>query len=183
MVDQSAPAPDGKPPVKTLGPLELQLMDALWDAPEPLSVQGVVDCLGPDRNYKTVMTVLNRLVAKGLLDRELDGRAYRYHARQPRADFLRAAADELVHDYLASYGDGAAASLSEALGVRAPTDGARQEQSAAPLPPPVVVQTLPQGDSRPQPARERRSLAVFLSVALGLETAILLLALARRGIR
>ena len=181
MVDQSVSAPGDKPTVKSLGPLELQLMGALWDAPEPLSVQGVVDCLGPDRNYKTVMTVLNRLVVKGLLDRELDGRAYRYHPRRPRAEFLRAAADELVHDYVASYGDGAVASLADALGVRAPADGEQREHFAAP--PPVVAPTLPQGDSRSQPVRERRSLAVFLSVALGLETAIFLLALARRGIR
>lgn len=181
MVDRNDSTANDKPPVKSLGPLELQLMDALWDAPEPLSVQGVVDSLGPGRNYKTVMTVLNRLVAKGLLDRELDGRAYRYHARQPRADFLRAAADELVHEYLASYGDGAEASLAEALGVRAPTDGERREQPAAPLP--VVAQVFSLGDSQPQPARERRSLAAFIFVALALETAILLLALARRGVR
>lgn len=99
-----------------LGALETRLMEALWGSDSELSVQGVSDALGPGHNYKTVMTVLNRLVEKGLLMRELDGRAYRYRPSQSRPQFLRSAADELVRGYLDAYGPEAAAHLASAAG-------------------------------------------------------------------
>ena len=79
-----------------LGALETRLMEALWGSDSELSVQGVSDALGPGHNYKTVMTVLNRLVEKGLLMRSLDGRAYRSRPSPSRPQFLRSAADELA---------------------------------------------------------------------------------------
>ena len=99
-----------------LGALEARLMEALWGSASELSVQGVSDALGPGHNYKTVMTVLNRLVAKGLLVRELDGRAYRYRPSQSRPQFLRSAADALVRGYLDAYGPDAAEHLASAAG-------------------------------------------------------------------
>ncbi|MEX2599614.1 MAG: BlaI/MecI/CopY family transcriptional regulator, partial [Dehalococcoidia bacterium] len=90
--------------VKGLGSLEAQLMKALWDSTGPMSVQEVCDRLGPDHNYKTVMTVLNRLVDKELLERELEGRAYHYKPRQTRESFWESVADELVQDYVGAYG-------------------------------------------------------------------------------
>ncbi|MCH8199723.1 MAG: BlaI/MecI/CopY family transcriptional regulator, partial [Chloroflexi bacterium] len=99
-----------------LGALETRLMEALWGSASELSVQGVSDALGPGHNYKTVMTVLNRLVEKGLLMRELDGRAYRYRPSQSRPQFLRSTADELVRGYLDAYGPEAAAHLASAAG-------------------------------------------------------------------
>ena len=84
-----------KTQVTSLGPLETRLMDVAWSAGRSLLVQEVVDRLG-GANYKTVMTVLNRLVEKEMLTRELDGRAYRYLPTQEREAFLRAAADGVV---------------------------------------------------------------------------------------
>ena len=103
-----------------LGALESRLMDVLWGAASELSVQGVCDALGPGHNYKTVMTVLNRLVEKGLLARELDGRAYRYRPSQSRPQFLRSAAAELVRGYVDAYGPDAAAHLASAVGTGPP---------------------------------------------------------------
>ena len=103
-----------------LGALESRLMEVLWGAASELSVQGVSDALGPGHNYKTVMTVLNRLVEKGLLARELDGRAYRYRPSQSRPQFLRSAADQLVRGYVDAYGPEAAAHLASAAGAGAP---------------------------------------------------------------
>lgn len=102
-----------KTPVTSLGPLETRLMDVAWSERRSLSVQEVVDRLGGG-NYKTVMTVLNRLVEKEMLVRELDGRAYRYLPTQERGAFLRAAADGLVRGYIEAYGDGAASYLADA---------------------------------------------------------------------
>lgn len=54
-------------------------MNILWDAGAPLSVRDVLDQLrGHNPAYTTVMTVLDRLLAKQMVQRELDGRAYRY---------------------------------------------------------------------------------------------------------
>ena len=95
-------------------------MEVLWGSASELSVQDVCDALGPGHNYKTVMTVLNRLVEKDLLARQLDGRAYRYHPQQTRPRFLRSAADELVRGYLEAYGEDAAEHLAGAAGTAAP---------------------------------------------------------------
>jgi predicted transcriptional regulator len=101
--------------LRGLGALEAQLMEALWGTESQLTVQEVVDALGPGHNYKTVMTVLNRLVEKELLGRALDGRAYRYHPQMSRDQFLRSVADELVHGYLEAYGAGSGAHLTGAI--------------------------------------------------------------------
>ena len=112
-------ATERKTPVTSLGPLETRLMDVAWSVKRPLSVQDIADRLG-GANYKTVMTVLNRLVEKEMLTRELDGRAYRYLAAQDRGEFLRAAADGLVRGYVEAFGDDAASHLADAAGEAAP---------------------------------------------------------------
>lgn len=62
------------------GALEEQVMLRLWAANRPLAVREVREELLPEREpaYTTVMTVLDNLHKKGVLRRELDGRAYRY---------------------------------------------------------------------------------------------------------
>jgi predicted transcriptional regulator len=62
-----------------LGPLESEIMEAMWEK-EQATVREVVDLLRPRRPlaYTTVMTVMNNLVNKGVLDREPVGKAYRY---------------------------------------------------------------------------------------------------------
>lgn len=105
---------------RVLGTLESQLMEVLWNTTSELNVQQVCDALTAGHNYKTVMTVLNRLVEKNLLERKLDGRAYRYHPRQARTAFLKAAADDMVEGYLQAYGQEAAEHLSTAVDSVAP---------------------------------------------------------------
>jgi predicted transcriptional regulator len=67
-----------------LGPLETEVMRALWQASEPLSVRGVLDILNSSRAtplaYTTVMTVLSRLTDKGAAARTRQGRGYTYTA-------------------------------------------------------------------------------------------------------
>ncbi|MDE2836910.1 MAG: BlaI/MecI/CopY family transcriptional regulator [Chloroflexota bacterium] len=121
-----------KAPVTSLGPLERRLMDVAWSAGRPLSVQDVVDRLG-DANYKTVMTVLNRLVEKEMLTRELDGRAYRYLPTQERDAFLRAAADGLVRGYVEAFGSEAASHLADAAGGASASGPAQAPQRPLPV--------------------------------------------------
>ena len=62
-----------------LGGLEAELMNLLWAAGEPLGVRELASRLpGPPRAYTTLVTVLTRLVGKGLVERAGDGRRYTY---------------------------------------------------------------------------------------------------------
>lgn len=63
-------------------------MDRLWTWQRSATVREVLDDLNRERAlaYTTVMTVMDNLHGKGLLGREVDGRAYRYFPVQTRAE-------------------------------------------------------------------------------------------------
>ncbi|MEU3113692.1 BlaI/MecI/CopY family transcriptional regulator [Micromonospora chalcea] len=72
-----------------LGDLERAVMDVLWDAAPAASggvtVREVADALdGRELAYTTVMTVLDRLAGKGMVQREREGRAWRYRPAATR---------------------------------------------------------------------------------------------------
>ncbi|MFT3876070.1 MAG: BlaI/MecI/CopY family transcriptional regulator [Propioniciclava sp.] len=71
-----------------LGDLEHAVMDVLWAAQAPTSVRDVHEELVSSRSiaYTTVMTVLDRLAKKGIVDRSLDGRAWLYRPARSRLD-------------------------------------------------------------------------------------------------
>lgn len=77
------------------GELEARLMEAVWALDEP-DVQDVIDYLGGNLNYKTTMTVLNRLVDKKVLNRRKVGRAFVYQAIAPRDELLARVFDQVV---------------------------------------------------------------------------------------
>jgi predicted transcriptional regulator len=63
----------------SLGGLEAELLEHLWAAGEPLGTRELAGMLpGPPRAYTTIVTVLTRLVGKGLVERIGDGRRYLY---------------------------------------------------------------------------------------------------------
>lgn len=63
----------------SLGSLEAELLERLWAAGTPLGARELADRLpGPPRSYTTVVTVLTRLVGKGLVERTGDGRRFTY---------------------------------------------------------------------------------------------------------
>lgn len=99
-----------------LGDLERAVMDVLWSRPSPATVREVAAAL-TDRElaYTTVMTVLDRLSRKGFLDREPDGRAWRYRPVQSREAYVA----ELMLDALQLTGDRAAALVHFAKSVPA----------------------------------------------------------------
>lgn len=65
------------------GPLELEVLEALWSRAEPLSVRALQDDF-PDMAYTTLMTTLDRLFKKGTLVRCKRGRAFFYEPRLSR---------------------------------------------------------------------------------------------------
>ena len=70
------------------GELESSIMAVLWDAARPMTVREVHQALSRRRSlaYTTVMTVLGRLHAKGVLDRSEATRAFSYEPVHSRAD-------------------------------------------------------------------------------------------------
>lgn len=70
--------------VRGRGELEREVLAAVAAAGRPVTANDVMAQLEPGLAYTTVMTTLARLAAKGALQRELDGRAFRYSfAGQP----------------------------------------------------------------------------------------------------
>jgi predicted transcriptional regulator len=92
---------------KEFGPLESEVMDAVWRAARPVTVREVIDDLNGRRSeslaYTTVMTVMSRLAEKDALSRRKAGRGYVYEANAPDA------AGIAVKDVLRAYGDVAVA--------------------------------------------------------------------------
>lgn len=82
------------------GELEAKLMEAVW-ALDEASVQDVIDYLGGSLNYKTTMTVLNRLADKGILSRRKEGRSFVYQAIVPQDELLARVFDQMVRGMFA----------------------------------------------------------------------------------
>lgn len=94
--------------------LEAAVMDVVWSKRlARFAVSEVVAVLEEQREiaYTTVMTTLARLHAKGLLERERDGKRYLYSALLSREAFLESTAREVLDRAVG--GRGALAMLSE----------------------------------------------------------------------
>lgn len=100
-----------------LGDLEQAVMGVVW-ARGAMTVRQVYDALRPEREpaYTTVMTVMSRLVEKGVLDRDKVGRSFTYRAAQhSRIGFLRRQARMQVRALLGRFGDLAIAEFVDEL--------------------------------------------------------------------
>ena len=71
--------------VRQLGPLEDEVMRALWTRGDA-TVRELVDDSVVNGAYTTLMTTLDRLYKKGLLERSPEGRAFRYRPKQSEAE-------------------------------------------------------------------------------------------------
>lgn len=84
-----------------LGPFEQQLLQELWS----LRSATVRELLADGRihqAYTTVMTTVDRLYKKGLLNRAAEGRAFRYTPRQTPEEFQRVNAVDSIRQLLSS---------------------------------------------------------------------------------
>jgi len=94
-------------PSTQLGPLEQQLLSALWMRGSA-TVREMLDAGGIKLAYTTVMTTLDRLYKKQLLNRAAEGRAFRYSPRYTQEELEKAAVGDTIRQLL---GSGATASL------------------------------------------------------------------------
>lgn len=97
------------------GELEARIMEAVWSLDQP-TVHDICRHLGADCNYKTIMTVANRLVEKGLLDRRRQGRAFAYSSVFRRDAFLETVSRETVAGLMNDFGAPAFAGFVDAVG-------------------------------------------------------------------
>jgi len=92
--------------VREFGELEMAIMDVMWAANSPYVVREVRERLryGRPVAYTTVMTVMDILYRKGVLERAKHGRAWRYwpveqreeHDARVMTEVLRSGGDEAV---------------------------------------------------------------------------------------
>jgi predicted transcriptional regulator len=68
-----------------LGPLEQRVLDALWARHGDARVRDLQPSF-PEIAYTTLMTTLDRLYRKGIIERVADGRAFAYRPRLTRAE-------------------------------------------------------------------------------------------------
>ncbi len=104
-------------PLETLlGPLEQDVMDAVWALGEA-TVRDVHDRLKADRKiaYTTVMTTMTRLAAKGMLDRDTEGLAHVYRAAVSRDSYARSTVGNVLSWLLDRYPEPAASYLAEVV--------------------------------------------------------------------
>jgi predicted transcriptional regulator len=87
-------------PLANLGPLEKEVMDIIWRCGEG-NVREVVSQMQRKLAYTTVMTTLDRLYKKGLLQRDKADRAYIYSPILTRDDWSRNRAGEVMAGLLA----------------------------------------------------------------------------------
>ncbi len=87
--------------MEVLGPLEIAVMEILWTHGEG-NVHDVAQRLTRPLAYTTVMTTLDRLYKKHLLDRRKSERAFFYQPRFSRAEWEQKRAGDFVAGFLAA---------------------------------------------------------------------------------
>ena len=103
-------------PGKTLTPLELQIMNVLWDH-GPATVAEVQPRLQGELAYTTVMTMLGVLLRKGKVKRVQEGRAYRYRPAVTRQRATGSALEDLIKRMFGGSDDALVMALVETRGL------------------------------------------------------------------
>ena len=100
-----------------LGPLELKVLEVLWERKRAATVRGVHPSF-PQLAYTTLMTTLDRLYRKGVLRRFRLGRAFVYVPRCSRDELFGQMVSGRVAELLATCGDSTVllSTLVEAVG-------------------------------------------------------------------
>jgi len=82
------------PPTPTISDAEWEVMNVVWDQ-HPISAADITHAL-PRRSTQTVKTLLNRLLKKGALRYEAQGKKYLYRPAVPRERCLRQASKTFI---------------------------------------------------------------------------------------
>ncbi|MBT2666966.1 BlaI/MecI/CopY family transcriptional regulator [Peribacillus simplex] len=98
------------------GPLEANIMEYLWGKDEQ-SIKSVQQSLELDKpiNFNTVMTVMNRLVEKGILEKRSEGRLSLFRPVQSKAEFLEEQSKKLTENLLDEFGGAVISHMLDAM--------------------------------------------------------------------
>ncbi|HYW31606.1 MAG TPA: BlaI/MecI/CopY family transcriptional regulator [Gemmatimonas sp.] len=107
---------------KVLGDLEARVMTAVWSLKEPSPARAVHAVVSRTHDVAplTVITVLNKLVAKLLLIRQTEGGLLHYAAVMSEQEFMAHASRRVVEGILSFGPQAVAASLVDVLAERDP---------------------------------------------------------------
>ena len=73
---------------RPVGALEAAVLGCLWTAEGPLTPREVLTRVDEELAYTTVVTILTRLAAKGMVARERQGKVFVYHPKVSEADLI-----------------------------------------------------------------------------------------------
>lgn len=107
---------------KVLGQLESDIMEIIWQSKGSISVRTVTQNLQKKRQiaYTTVMTIMGRLVDKGLLKCAKTGKAYIYQPVYSKEKFLTRVSRQIIRNLMANFGEGAIAHFAQEVEKLAP---------------------------------------------------------------
>lgn len=138
----SAPGPNGNKKAANadprrrslldLAPLELDCMNTLWPIGEG-TVREIRDQLAPrrPRAYTTIMTIMDRLARKGIVERRKSGRAYVYRPTLSVEDARSHALGQIVESFFGGSREIAAAYLRDGVSHELDARDARPAMAAA----------------------------------------------------
>ena len=91
---------------RVLGPREAEIMEIIWarDSVIVAEIHEVLQSRGRIA-YTTVMTIMGRLVGKGLLRRTLIGNTYHYAAAQTKKEVIRSVVEGVVDSLLREFAE------------------------------------------------------------------------------
>ena len=107
---------------RVLGELEATVMDVIWASSGPVTIREVTEQLQSRQPlaFNTVMTVMNRLVAKGLLKRSGRKGSYTYRPTMDRDAFLREVTRRVAAGLVQDFGTLAVSQFVDVLAEEAP---------------------------------------------------------------
>jgi len=111
--------PDSKDLEAILGPLEADVLNAVYEMNKPIRVREVYEKLKGERKiaYTTVMSTMNTLFEKGILDRKVtEGRGgllYVYWPKMTRSEIERSAVKHILDSLVKNFGEAVASYLVE----------------------------------------------------------------------
>lgn len=102
---------------RVLGSLEAEVMEIIWQKNREITIREVWEEIRTIRPiaFNTVMTVMNRLTDKGLLQREPGREAHRFRAVQTKEQFLGNISRQVAEGLIRDFGKQAIAPFVEAL--------------------------------------------------------------------
>ena len=102
---------DGKDLEAILGPLEADVLNAVYDMGKPVRIRVVYERMKGERKiaYTTVMSTMNTLYEKGILDRKVtEGRGgllYVYWTKMTREEMEKSAVKHIMDSLMKNFGE------------------------------------------------------------------------------